>query len=215
MTDLITRIKQLLALATGEGNENEKKLAMQRAQELMARHSVSESELMDKPTLILDKIFKWNLENPLPLYFFNPIIATEIMGITAENFGCYAFALGYDLHLMGFEHNIEIAEYAINVLMNQGIKDFRKGYRENRSVGFSVMFWQGFTRGLKERFAKISNETAIILYDKVKKEFESKVQFVNMEIGQFSGQGFNEGHKSAKEASLNPGVVERRGNLLL
>src|SRR5258707_14686964 len=50
---LVERIKNLLALATGEGNEHEKRLALQRAQELMARYSISIADETGKPEEIL------------------------------------------------------------------------------------------------------------------------------------------------------------------
>lgn len=219
--ELIERIKKLLALSTDlSTTEHEKTLALKRAQALMAQHSIESIDLSDTKKieeLIITEDYTPKLENPLPSYLFNPGLMNAIIQPICNNFGCYA---SFYLHkpgqsIMGFKTNIEIAKYACDVLLNQGISDFRKQYKTIRSIGFATTFWNGFAEGLLIRFTKLSDETALVLYDKVKSKFNESIMSVAIEMPQSTEiSGHSAGRKSATEATLNAGISSSRGGLL-
>lgn len=217
---LIERIKKLLALSNDSSTtEHEKDVALNRAKDLMAQYAIEEHQLKGENVKDLIEIVEYTpkLENPLPSYLFNPALFNAIISPIAQNFGCYcAFYLHSNKTVFyGFKTNIEVAQYACDVLLNAGIKDFRAGYRVARTIGFATTFWNGFGEGLAKRFTKLSDETAVILYDKVKNKWESEVKSVQVELPSSTEKsGHAAGFKSATEAQLNAGLTERRENLL-
>lgn len=219
--EILDKIKKLLALSSDSGTtEHERNVALNRAKDLMAQHSVEECDLNSPgkvESLIVEEIYIPNLENPLPAYLHDPMLFCTLLNPITNNFGVYnAFHKFKNIHqFMGFKQNVEIAKYACDVLLNQGIKDCRDGYKEHRSIGFTVTFWNGFIAGLHKRFIKLSNETAIVLYDKVKEQFEKNTQLQPIELPTSNERaGFSAGMKSAMDAQLNPAVQTSRGNLL-
>lgn len=219
--ELIDKIKKLLALSNANGaTEPEKNLALNRAKDLMAQFAIEECDLKSEKIneLIITEDYVPKLENPLPSYLFNPALFNSILQPICNNFGCYC---SFYLHkngqqIMGFKANIEIAKYACDVLLNTGIKDFRAEYKKVRSIGFVTTFWNGFASGIAQRFTKLSNETAIVLYDKVKLRFNESVGQIKIELPSSNEQsGFLIGKKSATEAQLNPAVSKGNGGNLL
>lgn len=94
--------------------------------------------------------------------------------------------------------------------------NFRAEYKKVRSIRFVTTFWNGFAEGIEKRFTKLSNETAIILYDKVKAKFEAEIQTINITLPSSTEQsGHLAGMKSATEAQLNPTVSKGNGGNLL
>jgi hypothetical protein len=218
--ELIEKIKKLLSLSTDTSTTNhERDVALNRAKDLMAQYSIEEYDLKNfsKEELIVTEFYQHKLNNPLPSYFANPMLMNTIMQPICNNFGCYCcFHTQTGVHqIMGFKANVEISIYACDVLLNQGIKDFREGYANARSIGYGISFWTGFIEGLTLRFTKFSDETALVLYDKVKAKFEESIQKVIINVPTSSEfYGHKAGLKSATEATLNPGVSSQKGNLL-
>lgn len=220
--DLIDKIKKLLALSNANGaTEPEKNLALNKAKDLMAQYAIDECQLKngDAKQLIEIVEYKPALENPMPAYLSDPAIFCAVISPIAKNFGCYAAfknnSPGISL-FYGFSTNLEIAKYACDVLLNAGIKDFRYQYKQQRSIGFAYTFWNGFAEGITNRFTKLSNETAIVLYDKVKAKFEAEIRIINITLPSSTEQsGHLAGMKSATEAQLNPAVSKGNGGNLL
>lgn len=219
--NIISKIKKLLNLAEGVNNSQaEKDLALNRAKEMMAQHSIADHDIKDAKItdLIIEQEYIPQLNNPLPSYFFDPALMLMILNPIVNNFGCYVVFYPpprLKVCLVGFKTNIEIASYACDVLLKQGLTDFREGYKKVRSIGYAVTFWNGFAEGLQRRFTKLSNETAIVLYDKVKEKIHKECRIVEYDIP-YSNEviGHSEGFKSAIDAQLNRAVSKNEGNLL-
>lgn len=221
-SSIIEKIKKLLALSSDPTTtEHERDVALNRAKDLMAQHCIEEYHLKTDTKIkeaIVQEIYTPKLENPLPAYFHNPLLLNTIIQPIANNFGCYTayWNLTGQHFLMGFKENVEIAKYACDVLLNQGIKDMREGYKTARSIGFTVTFWNGFVYGLHKRFIKLSNETAITLYDKVKAEYDKITNVIPIHLPSSNeASGFASGKKSAMDAQLNPAVSKGNGGNLL
>lgn len=207
---LIEKIKSLLALATGVGNEHEKRLALSRAQELMARYAVDLSEKNHVEDIIKSEYIP---KFEVPLHLRNKMELMRIITPIAENFGCY-LALANEIRVFGFSTNIEVTKFAIDTLLYQGIQDFKREYRIQRSTAFAPSFWSGFRKGLEEKFEKPS-EKALVLYDKVKNVWENSTRSVDVFFANSNASGAEIGFNSAKNAVLNPGIQSSsRGNLL-
>lgn len=219
---LIEKIKKLLALATDNSTtEHEKSSAMNRAQELMAEYSIEECDLQftNVQDLIVKEKITIDFKDHVPTMLQDPIVLSSIIAPICQNFGCYNYFQGFGPigahYVMGFKTNVEVSKYACDVLINQGIQDFKVGFKIHRSIGYGINFWTGFRQGLTERFAKISNEKALVLYDKVQEEWKRMVTIFKTSTSFSLGMGGNqEGIESAKKAQLNPAVSSSKGGLL-
>lgn len=215
--ELIDKIKKLLALSNANGaTEAEKNLAFMRAQSLMAKYcifNVNDSENIQE--LVINELYE---NSRLPVYLKSCTNFVSIFNTTAINFGCYlAFhSKQNEVKIFGFKTNIEVLKYIFDTLIQQGMFNYRVEYSKRREISFSTAFWTGFGKGLDERFKKENlSEQAIVLYNKVKEVFESRVKYVNTEIGTSTAGGFDIGKKSAIEAQLNPAVSKENGGNLL
>lgn len=216
--ELIDKIKKLLALSNANGaTEAEKSLAFMRAQTLMAKYCIYNLNDSEKiQDLITTEVY--TKEGQCPVYLKSCTNFVTTFNSTAENFGCYlAFKeRANEVIIYGFKTNIEVLKYILDTLINQGMFDYRVEYSKRREISFSTAFWTGFREGLNARFQKKNlDEKAIILYDKVKEQFQSRVKMVSVEYGNSTAGGFDIGKKSAIEAQLNPAVSKGNGGNLL
>lgn len=216
-TSVINKIKSLLAMSSdSSATQHERDLALQRAQQLMAKYSVDIAETQEKPEEIIQMPIDIKWVHPLPAYlaidsvklsgFFQPI---------ANEFGCYVVVYNRrDLFIFGFKTNCEITKHAIACIFNQALCDYRKEYALRRELGFAISFWNGFVTGLRDRFIKLSDSKTIQLYDKVKAAMEGKVNWEESNLSTSNAKGFEQGYKSGKESPIHSGITERKGNLL-
>lgn len=214
--DLIDKIKKLLALSNANGaTEAEKDLAFKRAQSLMAKYCVSN---LDSGNL-KEEVIEETYENPrLPVYLKSAPSFIITFNSTANNFGCYLACrvIANEVLIYGFKTNIEVLKYIFDTLIAQGQFDYRVEYSKRREISFSTSFWQGFGKGLDERFQKKNlDEKAIAIYDAVRDLFNMKVKGIAMSGGSSTAGGFDIGKKSATEAQLNPAVSKGNGGNLL
>lgn len=158
MQSPIEKIKSLLALASDPTTtEHERQLAFARAKTLIDRHAVKEQDLNPtEPLEILSVPFapsglykvSVDLQIKLP-WILNPI---------AEYFGCFAMLKAFIPCFVGYKHNIEVCQYAANVLLKQGVDDFKKAFRNRVGnellLTFESKFWAGFIGAMQERFSR-------------------------------------------------------------
>jgi hypothetical protein len=207
MDTIIERIKKLIALSQDSGaTEHEKLTALKHAEKLMLKYSISEFSASSEEPEIVEVPFQLDRE----IFYLDTKKLCYILGIVGENFGCYSsFSLNGSVKLFGFRVNCEIVEYTAKVLISQGLRDCAVGWKINPSASYKMTFWKGFIQGLEDRFNKIklSEETGITVYDKVKEFFDKRVTFSS----DFSMLGANyeaaqAGNKSAREAVVNPAL---------
>ena len=220
MTDqkIIDRIKKLLELTTSP-NEAEALLAMERAKQLMLKHSLNETDYLN--TSEVPEIIQEIYSTP---YFQKPGVKEafpRIISVIAPIFGCQGFTkLSGNFrtyHLLGFKANIEITKFALDSLLAQGSIDARIQYRKFRTVTFGLSFWAGFADGLKNKFGpsgKENDEVGIILYDKVLDHLKSITN------GAFYGENHSgvareSGFKSGMDASIRSGLTTSNSGKLL
>lgn len=215
---VIKKIKSLLAMSSDVStSQHERDLALQRAQELMAKYSVDIAEHQDKSEEIITHIISFEQHKLPALFKLSPLMFMTYIEAIPKEFGCYMMynRNTFDYALFGFKTNCEIAEHAIHCILAQALIDFREQMKEERSIGFTVSFWNGFKEGLAIRFLKLSDSTAIQLYDKVKNAFVQKVNLTQINMPRSNAAGFDQGFKSAKDAQIRSGIGQsNKGGLL-
>lgn len=203
---LLEKIKALIALSNDPNTTiHERNLALQRAQVLMAKYSVGSLDEAIKELPIVHKEFT-NIKQP---FGTDLMLLNTICTIVGEQFGCYCYmnTQTRKLYIMGLEINCDITMHAVDTLMNQGIADNKtERHGLHAPSGFYVNFWLGFAEGLRDKFIKLSDEKALVLYDKIKDEFRKKVTFIKRIDSGSTGSGMQAGFNSAKNAHMNKGV---------
>jgi len=210
-SSVIDKIKKLIALSEDSGaTEAEKLLALQQAQKLMLKYSLDQDAIFNGAE---PEIVEVDFKLDRPIFYLDAKKLCMIAGLIGESFGCYAcFNRANQVKLFGFKVNCQIVDYTVKVLLNQGIRDCATGWKLNPSASYKMSFWKGFTVGLEERFTKIklSDETGIQLYDKVKDFFNQRIKFTDtVSFLGASTEAHNVGEKSARDAvvtqALNQG----------
>jgi hypothetical protein len=208
---LIEKVKKLLALAASP-NENEAKLAMSKAKDLIAKYCLDLSQ-ENKTEDIIESVYTFSKTTPSMEHLL-PMICLAV----TKQFGVYVLIQGRvhpTIKFVGYRTNIEVAKHAADCILNWGFSDYRRLYKLYRTISFGQGFWEGFARGVAERFKDPpeKQELALVVYDAVKRYME-KFETANLNLtGQLLGQ--NEGRKSGTDAQLHPGMnTGNTGNLL-
>jgi hypothetical protein len=180
----------------------------------MAKYSVDVSSASE--TSLIEQI-RYDTKLDLPISLRTSLDLAHTIEPICQNFGVYvAYNLAGHVLLWGFKTNLEVSIYACETLLYQGIQDFKREYRKQRTMGFGISFWKGFREGLKVKFDKsIIPENALILYDQVKEKWLSQVKYEHANINQSSASGADLGFQSAKDAVLNKGIESTLSGRLL
>lgn len=162
---VIDRINKLFALAGNNPSQAEAEAAMAKAQELLAEHKISLTEIpgenqeveivIHKMTDYSGKIsshWKWTLGN-----------------IIAKNFACRFLAFGNYATFMGTETDAIVAlatwKFAL-AQVDRGTKKIRKEYRKigMDRTGASGAYINGFLSGIRERLnQQLANRYALVM----------------------------------------------------
>lgn len=220
----IERIRNLLAKAYDPSVTEAEGLSYRNmARKLMDKYCVDEIGLRDPSVAlpIIEKIlvFKEGIRVDRNLYAILP----GIPHVLAKFFGCFSVVqTSFDhwnhneirnILLFGYASNVEMVEYAVDVVIRQGLQAYREAYREMRSISFGPTFWSGFVDGLTEKF-KIevtSDEVGLELYDRIKQKKAS------MNLGVYEQQvvgsmdGNAAGFKSGSNVTLNKPIEVGKG----
>lgn len=178
MTDqIIAKIKRLLELSASPVPA-EASLAFRKAQDLMAKYSISAIELESetKSPEIVRREYSLKSKAPLGLMEFLPYIAQSI----GKPFGVFILVKTIErkILLVGFPTNTELVDYAIDCVLNQCIVDYRREFAKMRSISFAPEFWRGVSDSLRSRFepspsaSSEGNGNEVTVYDPVKKYME-------------------------------------------
>lgn len=209
---VIDQIKKLLALASSP-NENEAKLAFQRAQELMLKHNIDSGAINDRERILdinLDSISEYyppNFKPALAYHKWEPWILTSVMHI----FGTWTLihslkgsVTSYNLH--GFPTNIDIALYTFGVVVQQGQSEFRKGYLKHRSITYAEGYWAGFVKAFTDRYKdEIARSMNNLIYADIAAIVEAKnPKAFTTSIDSAIGYGY--GEEIGGNVTIRPGV---------
>lgn len=213
---IIERIKKLLELASSP-NENEARRAMELAQLLMEKYSISYADTNQeeaKPNIITKPYIN-------EFAFSKPGIFEHIpamMAIIPPIFGVFGIVnLSGSLsrrvkgfQLVGFPSNIEIAAYALDSLIAQGILDAKREYKKFRTITFGQSFWSGFTQGLNQKFNPYYEiGKGLVVYDPVKQWMADNIKGT-FALNYTDGIAKETGIKSGLRAEIRQGLNQSK-----
>lgn len=210
---LIDKVRKLLALSESD-NENEAKLAMLKAQEIMVAHNIAHSDLkINESKDVNEEVFgektkkKWRY---------------KLASIVAENFKCEVFyrgdgRRGNRVVFVGFQDDIDVTkvvyESAVNVIeknQNRVYKLARKNGYESKGIKNS--YAKGFLFGLMNAFEsqkeRMGMEWGLVLQVPVEvKNHMTKKTFdgdgISMDIVAVNDFALHEGYDDGKKFSVH------------
>lgn len=224
-TKLIEKIQKLLSLSESS-NENEAKIAMLKAQELLIKHKLSLQEV--KNIRINNSKIKDDVTN---ISFTKAKWKGKLAYLIAENFGCYSYYKTRRIHRITFfgrEEDVRVCnivlEYAVDCIEST-IKRLNREYIKNgySTKGVGNDYAIGFIEGLKENFEKqkkSNEEWGLVLFkDKEVIEEYSKKKFsgsINTN-STFKGNSdvYYQGLENGKKFSISDKITEGKDDDIL
>lgn len=202
---LIEKIKKLLALSKSS-NENEAKIAMLKAQELLAKHKLSIKEIKDYK--IADDSIREKISS---ISFRQGKWKAKLGGLISENFGCYQYFKtnkSQTIAFFGREEDIIVCnivlEYAVDSILST-VKRLRYQYfREGYSTkGLENDYALGFIDGLKNMFEEQKRKNQewglVLVKDAEVVEAYSNIKFKGSINTNTSFKGYTEAYEKGKE----------------
>lgn len=154
--NIIIKIKKLLTLSESS-NENEAKVAMLKAQELLVKHKLTMKDINNlevediKITKGISKVSftkaKWK---------------GQLARVIADNFSCYLYFTSYYSNtcvFYGKEEDVNVCNIVLDYAMdciNTNVKKFKYQYKKEgkSTAGLETDYGLGFTNGLRESFKR-------------------------------------------------------------
>lgn len=221
-TKIIEKIKKLLALGESS-NENEAKVAMLKAQELLAKHKLSMKEV--KKFKIYNSAIKEKISD---VSFTKAKWKAELAYLIAENFGCYCYFKSRGTNTIAFfgrEEDIIVCnivlEYAVDCI-NSVVKRLRYQYSKDgySTKGLENDYALGFISGLNEKFEeqkKANQEWGLVLVkDKEVVEAHDQIEFKRKIDINTKYQGYKDayikGCEDGKKFSVSDKITEGESN---
>lgn len=217
-TDIIVKIKKLLALADSK-NENESQVALMKAQALLMKHKLSLKDVEGYEVNVINVIktatdFTFDYKSK-----WKGALATLI----ANNLGCYCYYKTYRKHrivFLGKDEDVTICcimyEYALDCINKNSNRIARKLNRQGLSgAGVLGDYALGFIDGLRTKFEEqkeANKEWGLVLVkdEKVVAEYE-KLKFSRSISTKhaFSGNSnaYYEGVEEGKKFSISDKVA--------
>ena len=202
---IIEKIKKIMALAENNPNENEAIAAALKAQKLMAKFHIKESELGEEVTeskidsmqcVVKGKTQKWKL---------------QLAVVLAKNFRCKIYIMDGNVTFYGYEEDIKICSEVFYSLYKIGVKLSDKLKRETRqstgtAKGIRNTFCMGFVAGIKSELEKQCTALMIVVPKEVNEEYDrfaTKMNFKNKSTSVTMSNNrdvYNKGFQSGKDA---------------
>lgn len=220
---ILTKIKNLLALAEDGNNDEESQTALLMAQKLMLKYKISQNELDSSGE---QKIIIKSLSVYKRIYWWEKVLVK----IIAENFRVLFYiqsnrlphqkSIKRKLVLMGYPEDVELA-YAIFHLASEAMKFYSTKYIEETPnlletpASSRKSYYRGFLDGLEEKYKKQREELvaenekyALIIQtpkdvmDKFNQDVNGhlsfKIEAVNIQADSYL-KGFDRGHSISLE----------------
>lgn len=220
--DMISKIKKLMALSHGEGNEAE--TAAKMAQKLMIKHAIEMADLEEHEKTVVDPLVVNRIKVgrrawPIQLAWeLGPHCRIKVLRTTRWD-GVYA--VGY-----GHQSDVQVWQYLYGIAARE-IQKMAKAYGKEHTYfcwkrdkdvvdrKLTAAFRMGCVQGLGDKLKEQRttereanpNSTALILQDRMKES----VDFMRSKVGktgQWSGstRGNSDGYRAGKTISLNQGI---------
>ena len=147
---VLNKVKKLLSLANNNSCIEEAENSMLKAQELLAKYSLTMQDLVEEKE---DNVSKILIDESQRVVWWKGTLAM----IIADNFRCVAYKSRSGIHLIGLEEDIAIAtevyNYAVRIIDVQS-KKFAKNhsYLAGTATQIKNDFITGFLNGLRDKF---------------------------------------------------------------
>lgn len=210
---LIEKVKKLLELSSSP-NPHEAQLAFSRAQAMIAKYSLDLSQ-ENKPEQITFAYYELKIKSAGIKEYLHSIVDT-----IAKIFSCHSLrnVTSARIRIFGYPTNLQIADYAIDSIINQLNSDLKEEAKKHRTISFSAAFWQSASEELSRKFVAQSKiGTGLVLYDKVKDYIYQSCKIVPTDAvhGSTYSAGFSSGQDSARKAQIRSALSSNSGGKLL
>jgi len=219
---IIDKIKKLLELASSP-NENESRLAMEKAQKLMIQFNLDDVKIGTQYAVaepIISESYWNDIINRSGVIETIPRIVNTIGPIFGV-FGLYDIRRKTGtiqrIRLYGFKTNLEITKFALDSLLHQGLMDYRIEFKKYRSAVFGLEFWSGFGIGIERKFTSYGNRSensALVIYDRVQEHIKELADSTfNLQV--FDGNAIQSGINAGLRAEIRKGLeTQNQGKLI-
>jgi hypothetical protein len=191
---VLKKIKKLMALATSS-NENEAKMAAEKAQELIVRHKLTVQQIEvyeeDYENIEAGKVSKVQREHSLIMgiltrYFFVRCYFEKSWAGTYTRGGRAQYVR--TIRMVGTPSNVAVAKYVFEYLSDtyrRLWKQFKAEHKLSESAKYS--YFIGLTEGIRDRLeavkVKVENEMGLVVVDDVKlADHMSKMNLKNRSV---------------------------------
>lgn len=204
MDSIILKIKKLLS-RTESPNENEAKVSMLKAQELLAKYKLTMREIEDTEldTEVITKV--------TDVTFRSGKWKGKLASVIADNFRCYCYCktrYSHKITFLGKESDVKIAEILLTYAVDNIERESNRLAQKYRNMGYSAKgltsdYALGFINGLHEQFErqKAQNQEwgLVLVKDKEVQEEYSKINFKGSINTNSNPEGFSEVYRQGVE----------------
>ena len=186
---MVDKVRKLLALAGNNHSEGEAKLALLRANELIAKYNLDLSEETGEKVEYVVLAAK---------HSNNEGYRTRLACVIAPSFRCKVIMIGNTVHFFGRKHDaescVEIYNYVYRVSHNIGLRLERKARQEGKNThGVANSYWEGFVSGIKKELDAQCKALMVVVPDDVHQEFDNRYQSCRQYRGGMRNTGFHSG----------------------
>lgn len=210
---IIDKIRKLLALSESS-NEHEAKLAMLKAQELLAKHKMTLKDVEGTEKIEVKKHYT-------DVTFTKAKWKGRLASIIADNFGCYVFYSTRNTNrivFLGKEEDVLVCEiilsYAIDCINSSVARLRREYYRDQMSAkGLEGDYAMGFLDGLKTSFNKQKSNNQewglVLVKDEAVVEAYEDMTFTRTVVHTEEFKGHNRAHSQGVEDGEKFSVTDK------
>lgn len=185
---MVDRVRKLLALAGNNPSEEEAKLALMRANALIAKYNLDLSEETgEKVEYVVLGAKHSNNEG----------YRTLLASVIAPSFRCKVLLVGNTVHFFGRKQDaeacVEIFNYVYRVSHNIGLRLERKARQEGKNThGVANSYWRGFVAGISKELSDQCRALMVVVPEDVKDEFASRYQHCKPYSGGMRNTGYDD-----------------------
>ena len=169
---MVDRVKKLLALAGNNPSEEEAKLALMRANALIAKYNLDLSEETGEQVEYVVVTAK---------HSNNEGYRIPLASVIAPSFRCKVIIVGNTVCFFGRKQDaeacVEVYNYVYRISHNIGLRLERQARKEGRNThGVANSYWKGFIAGISKELSEQCRALMVVVPEDVKEEFSNRYQ---------------------------------------
>lgn len=231
MDDIVKKIQKLLTLANSD-NENEAKLATQKANELLLKYNLKMQQVKDtqfeyqeksvKETGLTVKPYQHMISSLLTEFFFVQIVIGQVFsGYSSGDHGVPRARYKKTLKLVGTKENCEIATYIFDYLNTAYPNLWKDQYERNASLDrtHAHSYYKGLTAGIRSMLTetkwKVEEEMGLVVVgdpglDKFVEDITSGKSYGQSSKSEIDPDVYRKGLQDGKEIQLRKPIESTR-----